>query len=173
MTGPLPIVYCANHPTVETTLRCSRCEKPICPKCAVLTPTGYKCKDCVRSQQKVFDNAEWYDYPIACAIAGGIAFLGSLLVSILGFFMIFVAPLVGGGIGEIVRIAVRRRRSKLLSQLTVIAAVLGSIIIPAGILLQLILFPGSANLLRLVWYGVYTVLAASSLTYRMVGIRVR
>ena len=87
--------------------------------------------------------------------------------------MIFVAPLVGGGIGEIVRIVVRRRRSKLLSQLTVIAAVLGSIIIPAGILLQLILFPGSANLLRLVWYGVYTVLAASSLTYRMVGIRVR
>ena len=35
--------YCANHPTVETTLRCNKCGKPICAKCAIRTPTGYRC----------------------------------------------------------------------------------------------------------------------------------
>ena len=35
--------YCANHPGVETSLRCNKCGKPICAKCAVRTPTGYRC----------------------------------------------------------------------------------------------------------------------------------
>jgi len=70
--APTPI-YCANHPQVETSLRCNRCGKPICPKCAVSTPTGYRCRECVRGQQKVFETAEWYDYPLAVVIAGGVA----------------------------------------------------------------------------------------------------
>ena len=43
---------------------------PICSECAVLTPTGYRCKECVRGQQKVFDTARWIDYPLAIVIAG-------------------------------------------------------------------------------------------------------
>jgi hypothetical protein len=58
-------LYCANHPQTPTSLRCNRCEKPICPKCAVKTPIGYRCKECVRGQQKIFDTAQWYDYPLA------------------------------------------------------------------------------------------------------------
>ncbi len=46
--------YCANHPGVETSLRCNKCGKPICAKCAVRTPTGYRCKECVRGQLKDF-----------------------------------------------------------------------------------------------------------------------
>ena len=42
-TGPVP---CADHPDVETRLRCSRCGKPICPRCAVRTPVGMRCPDC-------------------------------------------------------------------------------------------------------------------------------
>lgn len=168
MTDTPATLYCANHPETATSLRCSRCEKPICPKCAVLTPTGYKCRECVRSQQKVFDTSEWYDYPIAFAIAFGIAFAGSLLTGILSFFMIFIAPVVGAGIAEIVRIAVRKRRSRRLTQITVIATVIGSLIVPIFFLLG-----GNYRLMFLVWSGVYTVLATSSVTYRMAGIRVR
>ena len=47
--------FCANHPDRGTSLRCNRCERPICTECAVLTPVGYRCKNCVKSQQKVFD----------------------------------------------------------------------------------------------------------------------
>jgi hypothetical protein len=39
-------VPCTYHPDVMTGLRCSRCGKPICPKCAVRTPVGLRCPDC-------------------------------------------------------------------------------------------------------------------------------
>lgn len=39
-------VPCSYHPDVMTGLRCSRCGKPICPKCGVRTPVGMRCPDC-------------------------------------------------------------------------------------------------------------------------------
>lgn len=39
---------CAFHPGVETEVRCSECERPICPKDMVPTPVGYKCKECAK-----------------------------------------------------------------------------------------------------------------------------
>ncbi len=42
------IPTCANHPERETGLRCNRCGKPICSQCAVQTPVGYRCRECVR-----------------------------------------------------------------------------------------------------------------------------
>ena len=37
---------CSYHPSVETRLRCSRCGKPICPRCGVRTPVGLRCPEC-------------------------------------------------------------------------------------------------------------------------------
>ena len=39
-------VPCTYHPNVMTGLRCSRCGKPICPRCGVRTPVGLRCPDC-------------------------------------------------------------------------------------------------------------------------------
>ena len=58
-TGTL---YCYVHPNRETSLRCNNCNRPICASCAVRTPTGYRCRECVKGQQKTFDTSEWYDY---------------------------------------------------------------------------------------------------------------
>src|SRR4030067_155429 len=90
-----PTLYCVNHPDVETTLRCNRCEKPICAKCAILTPTGYRCKDCVRNQQKSFETAEWYDYLMTFVVEISLSYVGSGLFRFLGFFTLFVAPIAG------------------------------------------------------------------------------
>ena len=122
-----PPLYCANHPNVETGLRCNNCEKPICPKCAVLTPTGYRCRDCVRTQQKVFDTAVWFDYPLAFAVAGILAFAGSYVASYLGFFTIFVAPIAGVIAAEAVRFVTRRRRSPRMYLIAAAGAALGSL----------------------------------------------
>ena len=89
MTDETPKMYCANHPNVETTLRCNKCEKPICAKCAILTPTGYRCKECVRGQQKIFETAKWVDYPIIFGVVAILAYLGSLIAFRLGFFIIY------------------------------------------------------------------------------------
>jgi hypothetical protein len=39
-------VRCSYHPDTLTRLRCSRCGKPICPRCSVRTPVGLRCPDC-------------------------------------------------------------------------------------------------------------------------------
>ena len=176
MSDTEPILYCANHPNTETTLRCSRCEKPICAKCAVLTPTGYRCKECVRGQQKVFNTALWYDYLSAFIIGSLLSYLGSRIVPALGFFTIFIAPIAGVIIAEVIRFIVRRRRSKQLFQLTAAATALGSLpllLLIAISTLSLMSRGGIGLLLSLVWQGLYTFTVTSTVYYRLAGINVR
>jgi len=105
-------LYCYVHPNRKTLLRCNRCNRPICSSCAILTPTGYRCKECVRGQQKTFDTARWWDYPLSVIVAGGLALIASLIGSRFGFFTIIVAPIAGMIIAEAVRAVVQKRRSK-------------------------------------------------------------
>ncbi len=176
--------YCANHPDRETGLRCKRCNKPICDRCAVLTPVGYVCKECLRTQQKVFDNAAWYDYPLAMLIAAALSFAGSYAAGVMGFFTFFIAPVVGVIIAEAVRWVVRRRRSRLLFRLVALAALLGSlprilitlfnVVAFSGFLTQGgNLFAGSFSLLAILWPLVYTFLVTSTVYYRISGIQIK
>jgi membrane associated rhomboid family serine protease len=51
--------YCYRHPQVETSLRCNRCNKPICLKCAQRTPVGFRCVECVLEiEDKYYINAK-------------------------------------------------------------------------------------------------------------------
>jgi hypothetical protein len=171
MSDQPEILYCANHPTVETTLRCNRCEKPICSRCAVLTPTGYRCKECVRGQQRQFDTATWLDYPLTIAIAGLLAYIGSQIVPVLGFFTIFLAPIAGVIIAEAIRMVIRKRRSKRLFLTATIAAGVGSAPPLLMILIGMLAGGGFGVLLALVWQGVYTFTVISTVYYRLSGIR--
>ena len=174
MSNITPTLYCANHPTVETSLRCNNCEKPICPKCAVLTPTGYRCKECVRGQQKVFETAQWYDYPVAFILAAVLSYLGSLIVAVIGFFTIFLAPVAGFVIAEAVRFAVRRRRSPRLFWVAAAAAALGSLPLLLLPILGALLGGGVlASLWSLLWQGLYTFTITSTIYYRLRGINIR
>ena len=170
MTTELNVTYCENHPHVESTLRCNRCDKPICAKCAVLTETGYRCKECVRSHQKTFDTATWIDYLLAVAIALILTYIGSLIVSRIGFFTIFLAPIAGIIIAEAIRRAIRRRRSKRLFQVTAVATAIGGLLPMLSVLALTGLSIGLGSLFFFIWPLIYTVLVTSTVYYRLAGI---
>lgn len=155
-------LYCATHPDVETMLRCNRCEKLICTKCAVLTDTGYRCKDCVRGQQKVFETAEAIDFPIAFVVAGALSFIGALIVPRLSFFTILLAPIAGTMIAEAVRFAIRGRRARNLFITAAAGALLGSLPALIGQIIAL-------NLWGILWYGIYTSMVTTTVYYRLGG----
>ena len=43
-------LYCYRHPNEQTYLRCGKCERPICAKCRVSTPVGFRCLECANLQ---------------------------------------------------------------------------------------------------------------------------
>jgi hypothetical protein len=169
-------LYCAFHPNRETSLRCNRCEKPICSKCAIQTPTGYRCPECIRGQQKTFDTARWSDYPITFITAAFLSFLGSLIAANLGFFTIFIAPIAGTIIAEIIRFVIRRRRAKRLYQVATAGVLIGSVplLLSNGISALVILATSGLNgigtLFPLLWLGLYASLVTSTFYYRLSGL---
>jgi hypothetical protein len=175
MTTPLSETpKCANHPARDTLLRCNRCEKPICTECAVLTPTGYRCKECVRSQQKVFDTAQPKDFVLGILTAGLLSFLGSLLASLVGFFVIFIAPAAGFVIAEAVRRVTQRRRGRLLFRLIAGAVAIGALINTIPLLLVTLMgFGNIGSMLGLLWPGIYAFIVTSTVYYRLSGIRIK
>lgn len=171
-------IVCANHPDTPTSLRCNRCEKPICSRCAVLTPTGYRCKECVSGQRKVFDTSRWFDYPLSFGVAAILGFAGSYIASFLGFFTLFVAPIAGVIIAEIVRKILNRRRSLRLYQTAAAGAAIGSLPLlllnGLGMFLQIGGgFGGLGSLLPLVWQLLYAFMVTSTVYARLSGIQIR
>lgn len=159
-------LYCANHPDVETSLRCNRCEKPICPKCAVATPTGYRCRECVQGQQKTFETSEWLDYPVAMLVAAFLAAIGSFIAQFTWFFVILLAPLAGYVVAEAVRIAVRKRRSERLFRLAALGALLGCLPLVGITLINF-------SLWGILIQGFYTFTVVTSTYQFLKGIRIR
>jgi membrane associated rhomboid family serine protease len=47
------VEVCYRHPNRETGVRCSNCERPICPDCMTSTPVGMRCPECARQSTKV------------------------------------------------------------------------------------------------------------------------
>jgi tetratricopeptide (TPR) repeat protein len=156
------VLTCANHPNVETMLRCNRCGKPICTRCAVQTPVGYRCRECVGQQQAVFYSGGTVDYVIGGALGLVLGGVAAYLMALLGawFFALILGPTVGIGIAELVRLAVRRRRSRYLW-----LAVGGGIVV--GSLPALVLGLSVFSLWSLLTLILFLVLAVGAVTARL------
>ena len=164
-------MYCVNHPDVETYLRCNKCGRPICPKCAVQTPVGYRCRDCVRAHQQVFyaDFRPTY-YLVVAAVALPLALVAGWLIPSLGWYAVILGPLVGVGISEAARWAIQRRRGQYTWLVLCGCIVLGAL--PRLVLSLVSLFTLAVNpaggvyytggLMRLVWTIVYVVAAVGA-----------
>jgi hypothetical protein len=177
-------LYCYVHPNRPTVLRCNRCERPICNEDAVRTPTGYRCRNCIRDQQKVFDTAQWRDYVAAFIIAAvGSALASGLVLLISGFFfglgVLLLAPAAGALIGNLVLSATGRRRSRALfatASAGVIAGALPALLVVSLPALLAILaggFGGFMGILPAIWEVVYLFLAVPAAYTQISGLRLR
>jgi hypothetical protein len=102
--------YCAVHADVEATLRCNKCDRSMCIKCAVQTPVGYRCRECVRGLEDKFFTAQPNDYALVAGVCVVLGAVGGFLISL--FPMLFIAIVAGIPFGGMVSEAARRVTSK-------------------------------------------------------------
>lgn len=107
-------VRCTYHADTLTRLRCSRCGKPICPRCAVRTPVGLRCPECagVRGLPTYRTSG---DVLVKAALAGvGVALVVGLLFSRMPSWHFYLTLLLGFGVAEtIARLAGDKRGREL------------------------------------------------------------
>jgi hypothetical protein len=169
-------MYCVNHPRVETYLRCNKCGRPMCTKCVVRTPVGYRCKDCISAHQQVFYTGfRPAHYLVAAVVALPLALIAGWLLPSLGWYAIILGPLAGTGIAEAARWAIQRQRGPYTWLVVCGCIVVGVLPKLCGVLFLLV---GSAaipeargyagsGLMELVWIVVYLVAATGAAYVRL------
>ena len=109
---------CAAHPRVETNLRCGKCGKPICPRCMVQTPVGARCPECARLYKLPTYRVSTAYYLRAAGTALGMALVTGVIWGVINQFIPFfylnllLGAGVGYAIGEVVSLAVNRKRGR-------------------------------------------------------------
>lgn len=105
--------YCAVHPQVETGLRCNKCGRYICLKCAVRTPVGFKCRNCLNAVQAGYFNATPRDYLVAGVVAFVLTLPAVYISERVGLFLVIIAGLpVAGLITEAISRVTAKRRGR-------------------------------------------------------------
>ncbi|MCL6430808.1 MAG: hypothetical protein K6V36_08100 [Anaerolineae bacterium] len=168
-------LYCANHPTVETLLRCSKCGRPICRRCGVPTPVGIRCRECAQLRRPPTYVVGPGHYLLAAVVALPVAFVAGLIMQRVGFFFaFFLGAAVGGLIAEVVCRATGGKRGRPLAGLVCACIVVGAL---ASAALTMLTVPGASlaavlsvhNLLALLFRlnVVYVVLAIGAAYARL------
>jgi hypothetical protein len=129
--GPL---RCAEHPDVETYLRCGKCGKPICPRCMVQTPVGARCRDCSRLSKiptyRVSSSYYLRGAGTALGMGIGVGLIWGLIDIVLPFRMLslLIAAAIGYGIGEVISLSVNRKRGNVLAVLGGLAVLIAYLV---------------------------------------------
>jgi len=125
------LTYCEVHPDRETALRCNKCGRYMCPECAVQTPVGYRCRQCVRQHEdKFYKGTQSDDVKVFAVCAGLMAVAGGIMSAIgFGLFLALIVGFpVGGAISEVALRAVERRRGRYSGQIGAAGAAIGGLV---------------------------------------------
>ena len=122
---------CYRHPERETYVRCGRCDQPICSRCAMQGPVGFRCRQCGRPARDPLTSMR----PSQLAIGLAIAVAGGLVVGIfstrIGFFGLIIAWFAGGIIADAILRFVGIKRGPLMAG-TLIGGILAGAAIGLG-----------------------------------------
>lgn len=125
--GDLPALRCYRHPDRETWVRCGRCDQPICPRCAMQGPVGFRCRECGRPATDPLTSMR----PAQLATSLGIALLGGIVIGLfsnrIGFLGLILAWFAGGVIADaVIRFVGFKRGPKM------VVALFGGILVGAA-----------------------------------------
>lgn len=129
-------MVCYRHPKEETTLRCSKCERPICSRCAVLTTVGYRCPECGREASAT--RSVPIPQFVLGAIVGGVGgfVVARFLPLWFPLFMLLLAPVAGRAVAEVARAVMGSRVSAVVGAITaggfLLGAVWGAVVVGIG-----------------------------------------
>jgi hypothetical protein len=96
-------MHCYRHPDRETWVRCGRCDRPICTKCALQGPVGSRCRDCGRLRNDPLTHLSRRQLILGIAVAlvcGTLAGIVGLQLWL--FITIILGPIIGGLVAEAV-----------------------------------------------------------------------
>lgn len=160
--GSQTVTTCYWHPETETGLSCSRCNKQICSQCMVQAPVGIRCRECGQAQPMPTYDVRPANYTRAIAVAAGLMVVGALLWVVLDRVLLglgafgsvsgLIAIAFGYGAGELISLAVNRKRSILL-------AVIASFVIVATYLISKLFSPFAFGALEVLFVAVGVFLA--------------
>ena len=160
--GSQVALTCYWHPETETGLSCSRCNKQICAQCLVQAPVGIRCRECGKAQPMPTYDVRPANYTRAIAVAAGLMIIGAPLWVVLDRVLLglgafgsvsgLIAILFGYGAGELISLAVNRKRSILL-------AVIAAFVIVATYLISKLFSPFAFGVLEVLFVAVGVFLA--------------
>ena len=160
---PKPLVMCAVHATIEATLRCTSCDRPMCVRCTIPNEVGQLCPTCryKRIPERYRSSLQHW------VIAGGISAVLATIIPIPLVFLLsipFIGPLLylAGGmlIGSLsaqITLKLTAKRGRTMIMACGIGVGLGSLIA------MIILFGGNISLMLLLLTVLSIALAIRSL----------
>ena len=168
-------VACDRHPRMQTTLRCGRCDTPICPQCLVHAAVGIRCPDCGRPQRLPSHTvspgqiALSLTVAVATGVAGGaVTAVAAVIFAYSGIPFGFLAPLaafagLGLLVGELTSLASNRKQGaqmKMVALLGVLAALVVEITLEPALLRALAPDFGGGSVLISGIYGIGAVVVS-------------
>jgi len=121
-------MFCYRHPSVETWLRCGRCDRPICTKCSIQGPVGSRCRECGRLANDPLTAFT----PRQLVLGLGVSIIAGLVAGFVGAYIGFFSIIVGYFAGRLVADAVVRvigyKRGPVMLTILFSGIILGSVV---------------------------------------------
>ena len=118
--GPM---FCYRHPDRETYVRCGRCDRPICTRCAMQGPVGFRCKQCGTLANDPLSTFTPRQIVLGFGVAAGGGLILGIVAGYVGWFSILISFFGGGIIAEAVNRTIGIKRGA-----RVLALVIGGLI---------------------------------------------
>jgi hypothetical protein len=87
--------HCHRHPDRETRVRCGRCDRPICSRCAMQGPVGFRCRECGSLAFDPLTSLTRSQMLVGFAASTALAAIAGFFASYVGFFGIIISFFAG------------------------------------------------------------------------------